>query len=262
MDTSLAGRRALVCGASQGIGRAAALALAAEGAMITALSRSEVALQRLCAELPAPEPGTRHEYLAADLSDPVATERAVLGYVAHSPVQILVNNAGGPPPGPLVGATADGFRAAFATHLLSSHALVQAVLPAMREAGWGRIINIISTSVREPIGGLAVSNTVRAAMAGWAKTLSKEVGPDGITVNNILPGSTRTQRLESLIAGRARAQGASVEAVERAMMAEIPLRRFARAEEVGLAVAFLASSAASYITGVSLPVDGGRLASI
>src|ERR1043166_3359692 len=262
MDTSLAGRRALVCGASQGIGRAAALALAAEGAMITAVSRSEVALQRLCAELPAPEPGTRHEYLAADLSDPIVAERAVLGYVAHSPVQILVNNAGGPPPGPVLAATADAFRAAFATHLLTSHALVQAVLPGMRQAGWGRIINIISTSVREPIGGLGVSNPIRAAMAGWAKTLSKEVGPDGITVNNILPGSTRTRRLETIIAGRARAADSTMEAGGQAMMQEIPLRRFARPEELGAAVAFLASPAAGYITGVSLPVDGGRLASI
>ena len=260
MNTSLAGRRALVCGASQGIGRAAALALAAEGAAITALARNESSLRAICDELPAgSEP---HDYLVVDLSDPDAASRAVREYVARAPVHILLNNAGGPPPGPITAATAEAFRTAFDTLLLSSHALVQAVLPGMRLARWGRIINIVSTSVREPIGGLGVSNTIRAATAGWAKTLSKEVGPDGITVNNILPGSTRTRRLETIIAGRARAADSTMEAVEQAMMAEIPLRRFAKPEELGAAVAFLASPAAGYITGVSLPVDGGRLASI
>ncbi|PYP42533.1 MAG: short-chain dehydrogenase [Gemmatimonadetes bacterium] len=260
MNTSLAGRRALVCGASQGIGRAAALALAGEGAAITALARNEASLRALCDELPrAADP---HHFLVVDLSDPEAAGRAVREDVAREPVQILLNNTGGPPPGPITAATAEAFRAAFDTLLLSSHALVQAVLPGMRQAQWGRIINIVSTSVREPIGGLGVSNTLRAATAGWAKTLSKEVGPDGITVNNILPGSTRTRRLETIIAGRARAADSTMEAVEQAMMAEIPLRRFARPEELGAAVAFLASPAAGYITGVSLPVDGGRLASI
>jgi len=261
MDTSLAGRRALVCGASQGIGRAAAMALAAEGAAITGLARSEDDLRGLCAELPRAG-AAAHDYLVADLSDPVSAERLVRGHAAGAPIHILVNNAGGPPPGLVTSASAEAFRAAFETLLLSSHALVQAVLPGMREAGWGRIINIISTSVREPIAGLGVSNTIRAATAGWAKTLSKEVGPDGITVNNILPGSTRTRRLETIIAGRAKAADTTMEAVEQVMMQEIPLRRFARPEELGAAVAFLASPAASYITGVSLPVDGGRLASI
>jgi 3-oxoacyl-[acyl-carrier protein] reductase len=260
MDTSLAGRRALVCGASQGIGRAAALALAGEGAAITALARNEASLRALCDELPrAAEP---HHFLVVDFSEPESAGRTVREEVALRPVQILLNNTGGPPPGPIAAATSEAFRAAFDTLLLSSHALVQAVLPGMREARWGRIINIVSTSVREPISGLGVSNTIRAATAGWAKTLSKEVGPDGITVNNILPGSTRTRRLETIIAGRARAADSTMEAVEQAMMAEIPLRRFARPDELGAAVAFLASPAASYITGVSLPVDGGRLASI
>jgi 3-oxoacyl-[acyl-carrier protein] reductase len=261
MNTSLAGRRALVCGASQGIGRAAALALAEEGAAITALARNEASLRAICDELPGGAAAS-HDYLVVDLSDPDAASRAVREYVARAPVHILLNNAGGPPAGPITAATAEAFRTAFDTLLLSSHALVQAVLPGMRLARWGRIINIVSTSVREPIGGLGVSNTIRAATAGWAKTLSKEVGPDGITVNNILPGSTRTRRLETIIAGRARAADSTMEAVEQAMMAEIPLRRFAKPEELGAAVAFLASPAASYITGVSLPVDGGRLASI
>jgi 3-oxoacyl-[acyl-carrier protein] reductase len=261
MNTSLAGRRALVCGASQGIGRAAALALAEEGAAITALARNEASLRAICDELPGGSAAS-HDYLVVDLSDPDAASRAVREYVARAPVHILLNNAGGPPPGPITAATAEAFRTAFDILLLSSHALVQAVLPGMRLARWGRIINIVSTSVREPIGGLGVSNTIRAATAGWAKTLSKEVGPDGITVNNILPGSTRTRRLETIIAGRARAADSTMEAVEQAMMAEIPLRRFARPEELGAAVAFLASPAAGYITGVSLPVDGGRLASI
>jgi 3-oxoacyl-[acyl-carrier protein] reductase len=147
-------------------------------------------------------------------------------------------------------------------HLLCNHVLVQAVVPGMRAEGYGRIVNIVSTSVREPIPGLGVSNTVRAATAGWAKTLSKELGPYGITVNNILPGSTRTGRLESLLASRAKAAGTAEATIEQAMTAEIPLRRFAEPAEIAAAVAFLASPAASYITGVSLPVDGGRMASI
>ena len=207
--------------------------------------------------------GAVHETLVADLSDPAAL-RAILRHYQerHPALHILVNNTGGPPPGPALDATEAAFLAAFTGHLLAGQALVQGLVPGMREAGYGRIVNIVSTSVREPIRGLGVSNTIRAAVAGWAKTLSRELAPSGITVNNILPGSTRTGRLESLIASRAGAPGATVETVERAMQAEIPMGRFAEPREIAAAVAFLASPDASYITGVSLPVDGGRLGSI
>lgn len=258
---SLSGRRALVCGSTQGIGRASAEALASEGAEIVLLARNAERLSEVRAALPH-HSGVSHGLLVADFSDPAAVRRVVSDYLrSHPPFHILVNNSGGPPPGLLLDATEAAFRAAFDMHLFCNHALVQAVVPGMRAERYGRIVNIVSTSVREPIPGLGVSNTVRAATAGWAKTLSKELGPDGITVNNILPGSTRTGRLEALIASRAKAGTTDAETIERGMTREIPLRRFADAGEIAAAVAFLASPAAAYITGVSLPVDGGRLAS-
>lgn len=258
----LEGRRALVCGSTQGIGRASAVAIAAAGAQVVLLARNAEQLRAVRDALPCPGRAA-HEFLTADFADAAAVRSAVSGYLAqHAPLHILVNNTGGPPAGPVLDATDEAFRAAFGMHLLCNHALVQLLVPGMRAEQYGRIVNIISTSVREPIKGLGVSNTIRAAVAGWAKTLSKEVGPYGITVNNVLPGYTRTARLGSLIAGRARAASTSESSIEQAMMADIPLGRFAGAEEIAAVVAFLASPGASYLTGVSLPVDGGRLASI
>jgi 3-oxoacyl-[acyl-carrier protein] reductase len=257
----LEGRRALVCGSSQGIGRACAMAIAAAGAQVVLLARNREQLRAVRDTLPSPV--DRHDVLAADFSDPAEVRASVSGYLAeHPPFHILVNNTGGPPPGPVLDATDDAFRAAFNMHLLCNHALVQLLVPGMRAEGYGRIVNIISTSVREPIKGLGVSNTIRAAVAGWAKTLSKEVAPYGITVNNILPGYTRTARLESLVIGRIKVTAKPRSAVEDAMMADIPMGRFAEPEEIAAVVAFLVSPGGSYLTGVSLPVDGGRLASI
>jgi len=199
---TLKGKRAVVCGATQGLGRAAAIELANRGADVTVLARNQETLEKLCSLLPA---GSHHA-LAADFSDNEAV-RAAATHLASAPVHILVNNTGGPPGGPIVEATADAFLAAFRAHTVNNQILAQALLPRMREASYGRIINIVSTSVREPIPGLGVSNTIRASVAGWAKTLAGEVARFGITVNNVLPGYTKTQRLDAIIAARAKAAG-------------------------------------------------------
>ena len=246
MGNDLSGKSALVCGGSQGIGLAAARELAARGAAVTVLSRSE----------PSGEHGFR--FLRADLQQIESLIPSLESQLQSPPAfHILVNNSGGPPPGPIAEATVEQLLAAFRQHLLASHLLTQWVLPAMKSAGYGRIVNVISTSVREPIPGLGVSNTIRGATASWAKTLSREVGKFGVTVNNVLPGATRTARLESII--KRKAADSSQQAVEEAMKSEIPLGRFAEPAELGAVVAFLASPAAGYITGVSVPVDGGRL---
>ncbi len=256
MDLSLEGRRALVCGGSRGIGRAAAEALAGLGAQVTLLARDSEALEAAVAGLPGgPE---RHAGIAADLGQTEALGRVIDTAAAGGPVHILVNNSGGPPAGPALGAEADAFTAAFGQHLLAAHALVRALVPGMRGEGYGRIINVISTSVREPIAGLGVSNTVRGAVASWSKTLAGELGGHGITVNNVLPGYTATERLDYIFELQARKAGRSVEDIENAALQQIPAGRFAKPEEIGNVVAFLASPAAAYINGVSLAVDGGR----
>lgn len=258
----LDGKRALVCGGSRGIGRAAAMELAALGAEVVLLARDTPALPAAQAALPAGD-GRTHRSLAVDMQDLQALAGAVTALVAETgPVHILVNNSGGPPPGPLTEAALSAFAPAFLQHVGAAHALTGILLPGMKEAGYGRIINIISTSVKQPIPGLGVSNTVRGAMANWAKTLAAEVAVHGITVNNVLPGATDTERLQSLIAGRAKKEGKPVPEVEAAMKAAIPARRFADPREVGRAIAFLASPWASYVTGINLPVDGGRTASL
>jgi 3-oxoacyl-[acyl-carrier protein] reductase len=172
--------------------------------------------------------------------------------------QILLNNAGGPPGGPLLEAETPALLRAFTNHLLCNQVLAQLLVPGMKESGYGRIINIVSTSIRQPIRGLGVSNTVRAAVASWAKTLSSELAPFGITVNNLLPGATRTDRLLQIIRDRARAAGKTEEEIEDEMRREIPAGRFAEPEEIAAAAAFLSLPAAGYITGISLAVDGGR----
>ena len=261
MDLDLTGRHALVCGASEGIGRAAAHELAALGADVTVLARRAQALEEVVAALPRRD-AQRHRALAADLLDRESLREALDALVARAPVHILVNNTGGPPGGPVSAADEAAFVAAFGQHLLAGHALVQAVVPGMRAAGWGRIVNVVSTSVYEPIAGLGVSNTVRGAVAGWAKTLSRELGPVGITVNNVLPGYTETARIEQILRDRTAASGKSREEVVATMLASVPVGRFARAEEPGGVIAFLCSPAAAYVNGVSLAVDGGRMQSI
>jgi 3-oxoacyl-[acyl-carrier protein] reductase len=261
MNTELRGRHALVCGGSEGIGRAAAEAFAAAGADVTLLARGAERLAAAVAALPR-RADQRHGHIAVDVGDSSALQAAVAALVARDPVHILVNNTAGPPGGPAHTADPEQFVAVFRQHLVAGQLLVQAVLPGMRAAGWGRIVNVISTSVKEPIANLGVSNTIRGAVASWAKTLSRELAADGITVNNVLPGYTRTQRLEQILQERATAGGKSTDDIARAMLATVPAGRFADPAEIAAAIAFLASPAAGYVNGVSLPVDGGRMQSI
>ncbi len=261
MDLDLSGRHALVCGASEGIGRAAAHELALLGADVTVLSRRAEALREVVDALPRAG-AQRHGLLAADVADTDGLRAAIESLVGGHPVHALVNNTAGPAGGPVQAAEEAAFLDTFRRHLLANHALVQAVLPGMRAAGWGRIVNVISTSVREPIANLGVSNTIRGAVAGWAKTLSREVAADGITVNNVLPGYTETARLAQILHDRARAAGKSEDDVAAGMRQTVPAGRFAQPREVAAAIAFLCAPAAGYINGVSLAVDGGRMQSI
>ena len=261
MNLDLTGKHALVCGASQGIGLAAAIELARLGASVTLLARSRDALAAALAALPRSGEQT-HGFVGADMNDHTALRAAVDGLAAKRPVQVLVNNSGGPPGGPAHAAALDDFRIAFNQHLMAAQIVLQAVLPGMRDGGWGRIVNVISTSVKEPIRNLGVSNTIRGAVASWAKTLATELGPLGITVNNVLPGYTKTQRLEQIIVDRARSSGQPAEAIGKAMLASVPAGRFAEASEIAAVIAFLASPAAGYVNGINVPVDGGRMQSL
>lgn len=253
----LHGRKALVCGGSQGIGLASAQALAARGAEVTLLARREAPLRDALCSLPA-EHGQQHRHLVADVLalDDVLPEIGAVGF------DILVNNSAGPAGGALQSATQQQLLDVFRQHLLGNQVLLQAVLPGMQDRRWGRIVNIISTSVKEPIAMLGVSNTIRGAVASWAKTLASELGPDGITVNNVLPGYTRTQRLTQILAERAAASGKSESEIAAAMLASVPAARFAEPAEVAHAVAFLCQPQSGYINGINLPVDGGRTKSL
>lgn len=261
MDLNLTGKHALVCGASEGIGRATAHELALLGADVTVLARRAEALQEVVAALPR-SGAQQHGWIAADVSQTDALRAQIEALAAGKPVQILVNNTGGPPGGPAHGADTAAFLDAFNKHLVANQTIVQAVLPGMRAATWGRIVNVISTSVKEPIAGLGVSNTIRGAVASWAKTLSRELAPFGITVNNVLPGYTETGRITQIIGDRAQASGQSEDAIAEGMRKTVPAGRFAQPGEIGGVIAFLCSPAAAYVNGVSLAVDGGRMQSI
>ena len=259
MNTSLQGKRALVCGSTAGIGRACAAELAACGASVTLLARDKAKLEATLATLARGE-GQEHDVLVADFTDPLGLRRVVNESLAEArPYHVLINNTGGPAGGTAVDAPVEQYIGAFMSHVVAGQHLVQLLVPQFRAAGYGRIVNIISTSVKQPIPNLGVSNTIRAAVANWAKTLSAELGGFGITVNNVLPGYTRTERLGSLIAARAKSRGVEPAVIEKEFLATIPAGRFCEPEETAAAVAFLASPAAGYINGINLPVDGGRL---
>lgn len=260
MTGILRGKNALVGGGSQGIGRACAVELAKLGASVTVMARDEKALADVVAKLDSSQ-GQTHDHLITDYSKPQDVQQKVLQRIRSGQAfQILVNNTGGPPHGALVDAAPEQFLKAISDHVVCSQLLVQALLPGMKAAGYGRIVNIISTSVVAPIKGLGVSNTTRGAVAQWGKTLAGELAPFGITVNNVLPGYTATARLQTLFEAKAAKAGKSVAEIEKETDQGIPMGRLADPSEIGAVVAFLASPAASYLTGVNLPVDGGRTA--
>lgn len=261
MDLNLKGKRAIVCGSTQGIGKASAIELAQLGATVTLLARDESKLKLTLHELPSPH-GQKHDFIIADFSFPDQVRTAIEKFVSSNEVHILVNNTGGPPAGQAIDAKIEDFLSAINAHLICSQILVQTCSSSMKRNKYGRIINIISTSVKIPIKGLGVSNTVRGAMASWSKTLSLELAPFGITVNNVLPGSTKTGRIESIIQTRSQKSGRTQDEIRQEMIDEVPAGRMAEPSEVAAAVAFLASPAAGYINGVSLPVDGGRTGSL
>jgi 3-oxoacyl-[acyl-carrier protein] reductase len=262
MKASLLGKKALVCGSTQGIGFAVAKELARMGADIVLLARNEEVLISAKNELQV-DLGQHHAHLVADFSDPISLKKVITEYLSQGNViNILVNNTGGPKGGAIKDASIDEFLSAFNQHLICNHILAQALYPGMIESGYGRIINIISTSVKQPLPNLGVSNTIRGAVANWSKTLANELGQYGITVNNVLPGATNTARLQSIASIKADQTSETIQDVFDEMASEVPMKRIAQPEEIASAVAFLASPAASYINGINLPVDGGRTKSL
>ncbi len=258
MNLGLHQKNALVCGSTQGIGKAIAIGLAEEGANITLIARNEEKLKEVLALLV--NRNQQHNYIVADFSNPEQLrekiERSTQEY------HILINNTGGPAGGPIFNAKIEEFEKAFTQHLKCNHILVQSLVPYMKTQRYGRVINIISTSVKQPLDGLGVSNTIRGAVANWSKTMANELGEFGITVNNVLPGATATERLNEIIANKAVKTGKSKEEVTTLMKNASPAKRFAEPDEVANAVLFLASERASYINGINIPVDGGRTKSL
>lgn len=261
MNLSLEGKKAIICGSSQGIGYAIAEELALMGANCILLARNEenlrIAISKLDTAL-----RQMHQYHVIDFNDEGALKELVQSILSEGPVHILINNSGGPAAGPIIEATEEQFLKAFQQHLVTNHILTRAAMEGMKDEGYGRIVNVISTSVKIPLKNLGVSNTIRGAVASWAKTMANELGQYGITVNNVLPGFTRTSRLDSLIRTIAEKEGVSAEVVEKNMMAEVPAQRFGEAAEVAAVAAFLCTPAAAYVNGTSIRVDGGRTGSI
>ena len=262
MNLNLTGKHAIVCGSSQGIGKAIAIELASLGASVTLMARNAERLESVRSEL-ATEANQKHQYIVADFSEPAQVKMVLDQFLAAGNVaEILINNTGGPPAGTALEAKPQEFLDAFNSHLICNHLLVQALVPGMKVKNYGRIVNVISTSVKQPIPGLGVSNTTRGAVANWAKTLATELGEFGITVNNVLPGFTKTARLDSIIETTAKKTDQTIEEVSANYAMTTPAGRFADPSEVAAAAAFLASPAAGYINGVNLPVDGGRTLSL
>lgn len=260
IEINLKGKHAIVCGSTQGIGKQVAMTLSSLGASITLIARNEEKLKQVLKEL---TPNAKNDYIVADFSKPLELEKKIQHWAEKKKAHILVNNTGGPTGGPIRNAKAMEFIDAFNQHLICNHVLVQTLYPIMREEGYGRIINIVSTSVKQPLNGLGVSNTIRGAVANWSKTLANELGQFNITVNNILPGPTNTSRIQSIAESEtAKSSGLDYQEIVDSMAASVPMKRIAEPQEIANAVAFLATPAASYINGINLPVDGGRTKSL
>ncbi|MBL0309981.1 MAG: SDR family oxidoreductase [Bacteroidetes bacterium] len=265
MNLELKGKNAFVGGSSKGIGRAAAFELAKLGANVTLVGRDEPALMQCLIDLSFIGDGNqRHDYVAADYQYPEKVKSVVTRHIkkTNKTYHILVNNTGGPSSGKIQDAQADEFIKAFESHLICNHVLTQLFIEGMKKEGYGRIVNVISTSVKQPLSNLGVSNTIRGAVANWAKTMANELGEYGITVNNVLPGATETERHERLIQAKSETTGISTDMIKEEMLKTIPLKRFGKPDEVGSVIAFLCSPAAAYINGINLPVDGGRTSSL
>lgn len=257
MNLNLKNKNALVCGSSRGIGKAAAIEIAKLGANVTLVARSPEKLSEVKSQLDISQ-GQQHDYLVVDFADSNDLKKRIDELLLSKTIHILINNTGGPPGGDIVSAKPQAFLEAFHNHLICNQILVQAVLEGMKQDNYGRIVNVLSTSVREPLQGLGVSNTIRAAVGNWAKTLANELGAFGITVNNVLPGFTDTERLNAIVQQRSKEQDKSESEILAIMKNQVPLKRFADPSEIGNAIAFLATPAAAYITGTNLTVDGGR----
>tara|TARA_R110000868_G_scaffold111773_1_gene301533 strand:+ start:34380 stop:35168 length:789 start_codon:yes stop_codon:yes gene_type:complete len=262
MNLDLTNKTAIVCGGSSGLGKASAIELALLGANIVLIARTEVELKTSITDLDISK-NQEHNYIAVDFAEVDVLKTNVEAFLLKNPdVHILINNTGGPAGGPILNAGLEEFQNAFSNHLLCNQILVQTVVPSMKSNGYGRIINIVGTAVKEPVMGLGVSNTIRAAVANWGKTLASELGSFGITVNNVLPGPTKTARLEAILNKNSIQNNISREIAEEAATANIPVRRFGEPQEFGAVIAFLASPSAAYVNGINLPVDGGLLQSL
>lgn len=264
MNLKIQNKNALVCGSTQGIGKAAALLLAEEGANVTLIARNEEKLKSVLKELEdckfERSREQKHNYLVADFSKLEELKQVL--ETSELKFHILVNNTGGPTGGPIFNAKIEEFESAFTQHIKCNHILVQSLVPFMKTQCFGRIINVISTSVKQSLDGLGISNTIRGAVANWSKTMANELGEFGITVNNVLPGATSTERLYEIIRNKSAKTGTSFEEVAQAMKNSAPEKRFAKPEEVAAAIVFLASEHASYINGINIPVDCGRTKSL
>ena len=260
MKSDMNGQTAFVCGASKGIGAATAIELSKQGVSTILLARNKNDLNDVIKKLDT-SLGQKHQYIITDFNEPKELEEKVNDFLHefNNNIEILINNTGGPKPGPIINASTSDFIDTFNQHLICNHILVNCLVDKMKEVKYGRIINIISTSVKQPIKGLGVSNTIRGAVASWAKTLSFELGEFGITVNNVLPGYTETERLHEIFKRKSKTSGINIESIMIEAQTQIPLKRFASPDETAKAVCFLASPDADYINGINLPVDGGRL---
>lgn len=260
MQISLEGKHALVGGSSKGIGRAIACQLAESGAKVTAVARSEGLLKDLVREL-EDRTGRAHSCLVADYTDLKAYKALISAYLTKQPIDILVNNTQGPPAGTSLEKTVDDYQHAFDLLFQTAVFTTLQALPHMQQQGWGRVINVASVSVREPLNYLALSNSIRAGLVSWAKTLAGDAGPYGITVNSILTGYFNTDRLKQLNDKKAETMGISPEEVSAKLIEQVPVKRLGKPAEYGYLAAFLASDQAAYLNGATIPLDGGLLRS-